>query len=171
MAPDWEILYRECCWILFLPVISLASLLAAEFFLLYSSWIIKKCCDSQYDCESGAAALNCAVTFACFSRSSQCSPCLFLCFLTWFTSQSMMLQSSRPKISPWRGKRGILDDEYSKSRVCPRLQSEYYSSESVFRSGCFSQGREWGGRDIFLSHHAPAAGPKLAQRVGQFLQG
>lgn len=76
------------------------------FFLLYSSWIIKKCCDSQYDCESGAAALNCVVTFACFSLSSQCSPCLFSCFLTWFVSQSVMLQSSRPKISPWRGKRG-----------------------------------------------------------------
>lgn len=66
---------------------------------------------------------------------------------------------------------GGLDDECSKSRACPRLQSEYYSAESIFRSGCFSHGREKGGRDIFLSHHAPAAGPKLAQRVGQFLQG
>ena len=36
---------------------------------------------------------------------------------------------------------GILDDEYPKSRVCPRLQSVYYLSESVFRSGCFSPGR------------------------------
>lgn len=95
-----------CCWILFLPVIFLDSLLAAEFFfLLYSSWIIKKCCDSQYDCESGAAALNCVVTFACFSHSTQCSPCFFLCFVTWFTSQSMMLHSSCPQISSWRGKR------------------------------------------------------------------
>lgn len=145
MSPDWEIWYGEFCWIPSLPVISLASLLAAEFFLLYSSWIIKKCCDSQYDCEYGAAALNCAVTFACFSRPSQCSPCLFSCFLTWFTSRSMMLQSSRPKSHLEGAGGGILDGEYSKSRACPRLQSQYYSSESVFRSGCFhgeGKGRE-----------------------------
>lgn len=98
-------MHRDCCWLLFLPVISLASLLAAEFFLLYSSWIIKKCCDSQYDCESGAAALNCAVTFACFSHCWQCSAHLFSCFLTWCTSRSVMPQSARPKISPWRGKK------------------------------------------------------------------
>lgn len=123
MSPDWVILYVECCWILFSPVISSASLLAAEFFLLHSSWIIKKCCDSQYDCESGAAALNCAVTFACFSLSSQCSPCLYLCFLTRFTSQSVMLQSSRPK-SHLEGARrgggwGDLDDECSKKSCLP----------------------------------------------------
>lgn len=55
----------------------------------------------------------------------------------------------------------------------PRLppSTPYYSSESEFRSGCSSQGIEKGGRDVFLSHHAPATGPKLAQRVGQFLQG
>lgn len=83
----------------------------------------------------------------------------------------MILQSSHPNSHLEGAREGILDDEYSKSSVCPRLQSEYYSSESVFRSGCFSQGRQKGGRDIFLSHHAPAAGPKLARRVGQFLQG
>lgn len=89
------------CHFLWLP-----CLLAAEFFLLYSSWIIKKCCDSQYDCESGAAALNCAVTFACFSHSSLCSPCLFSCSLARFTCRSMMLQSSRPKSHLERGREG-----------------------------------------------------------------
>lgn len=42
-----------------------------------------------------------------------------------------------------------------------------YSGQGAFHEG----GRRKGGRDIFLSHHAPAAGPKLARRVGQFLQG
>ena len=38
--------------------------------------------------------------------------------------------------------------------------------------GAFHRGGKKGGRDIFfLSHHAPATGPKLAQKVGQFLQG
>lgn len=142
--------------------------LLQNFFLLYSSWIIKKCCDSQYDCESGAAVLKCAVTFACFSHSSQCSPCLFSCFRTWFTSQSMMLQSSCPKSHLEGARGGIVDDEYSKSRICPRLQSEYYSSESVFRSGCFSQGREKGGRDIFFPIMHQQQDPNWHRGLGSF---
>lgn len=81
---------------------------------------------------------------------------------------------STPQISPSRAKGeggGILDDEHSESRVSPHLRGKCFSFGSVFRSGCFSQGSGKGGRDIFLSHHAPAVGPKLAQGVGQFLQG
>lgn len=35
----------------------------------------------------------------------------------------------------------------------------------------FHKGRKREGGIFFLSHHAPVAGPELAQRVGQFLQG
>lgn len=145
--------------------------------LLYSSWIIKKCCDSQYDCESGAAALNCAVTFACFSHSLRCSTLSFL-VLSHLVHKpehdASVLRTPKSHLEGGQGVSGgvwVLRWWWRRSLVCPRLQSENYSSESVFRSGCFLQGRGKGGRDIFLSHHAPAAGPKLAQRVGQFLQG
>lgn len=49
------------------------------------------------------------------------------------------------------------------------IRLNLYSGQGAFAGEAGGGGE--GGRDIFLSHHAPAAGPKLAQRAGQFLQG
>lgn len=127
-------------------------LLQNFFSLRYSSWIIKKCCDSQYDCESGAAALNCVVTFACFSLSSQCSPCLFSCFLTWFASQSVMV---RPKISPWRGQEGgfsMMNTQKVVSALVYRariIRLNLYSGQGAFHRG----GQREGGIFFFPIMH------------------
>lgn len=59
----------------------------------------------------------------------------------------------------------------------PKVVSALIYRASVFHldlysgQGAFHRVVGKGGRDIFLSHHAPAVGLKLAQGVGQFLQG
>lgn len=103
-----------------------------------------------------------------FPHSSQCSPCLFLCFLTWFTSQSMGLQSSHPKISPWTGKRGIFDDEYWKtSRLCGyrpcTSHLNLYSGQSAFRR----RGKREGGLCFFPIMHQHRD-PNWHRRLARF---
>lgn len=108
--------------------------------------------------------------FACFSS-------VFLVFTPCFLEFSHQVRTvHRPAVlTPPKCHlgcpRGNFEMMNTKKRVVSAPSTPYYSCESEFRSGCFSQGIEKGGRDVFLSHHAPATGPKLAQRVGQFLQG
>lgn len=114
-----------------------------------SSWIIKKCCDSLYDCESGAAALNCAVTFCLFfPLSSRCSPPVFYSFHTLSVQRerrAAVLKSLKSHLGCLRAKFDMMN---TKSRVCPIYPILFmwiwiqvrvlFTGDRKGREGCFS---------------------------------
>lgn len=113
---------------------------------LCSSWIIKKCCDSLYDCESGAAALNCAVTFCLF----------FLCLFGVYPLFSHQVRTvHRPAaLTPPKSHLGCPQGNFEmmntkkESRVCPIYSILFmwiwiqvrvlFTGDRKGREGCFS---------------------------------
>lgn len=150
-----------------------ASLLTAELSLFYSCWIIQKCFDSQYDCESGAAALSCTVTI--FSLS------IFSCALISCKHPGVIVQKKKKKkkdifslkFSPGCWGRGGFFRGWIIQMLWPPFSRKTCVIPLNLYSGqvSFHWGAEKRREGSFLSHHAPAVGPKLAQWDGRALLG
>lgn len=135
-----------------LPVISSASLLAAGFFtptihpeLLKSVVIPSMVVNLGLQLSTAQSHL-----LVSLSLSSQCAPCPYSCFLTWFTTRSVMLQSSRPK-SHLEGARGRRDFRWwmlkkvvsALNYTASIIRLNLYSGQGAFHRGGKTEGERY----------------------------
>lgn len=167
-SPDWEILYIECCWILFLSVISLASLLAADFFSSLLPELLKSVVIPCMIVNLGLQLSTAQSHLLVFLTPHSVHPVFSCAFSLGSQARAWCCSPHTPNLT-LKGQEGgfqMMNTQKVSALVyrASIIRLNLYSGRGAFHMG--------GKRvDIFLSHHAPASGPKLARRVGQFLQG